>query len=49
MKAMSVQNKLAMANLEKNHEEALEKYKFDTMLSFQDYLTDLKSNLLLHA
>ncbi|KAK5818472.1 hypothetical protein PVK06_023409 [Gossypium arboreum] len=46
---MSEQHKFVMANLEKHHEEALEKYKLNTMQNFHDYLLDKKSNILLHA
>lgn len=49
MKSMEEGHKLAMTNLAKSHDDALEKYKIDTMQSFQNYLPDLKSNFLLHA
>lgn len=38
LKSMDEQHKTAIANLVKSHEEDLEKYKRDTMQSFQDYL-----------
>ncbi|KAK5825626.1 hypothetical protein PVK06_020482 [Gossypium arboreum] len=38
-----------IANLVKNHEKTLEKYKRETLQSFRDYLPDLRSNFLLHA
>ncbi|KAH1128649.1 hypothetical protein J1N35_000027 [Gossypium stocksii] len=45
LKIMDEQHKAAMANLSKSHEEALEKYKRETMQSLQEYLPDLKANL----
>ncbi|KAK5771139.1 hypothetical protein PVK06_047316 [Gossypium arboreum] len=35
--------------MSKSHEEAFEKYKVDTIQSFQDYFLDMKPNFLLHA
>ncbi|KAH1128839.1 hypothetical protein J1N35_000217 [Gossypium stocksii] len=49
LKSMDKEHKVIMTNLVKIHKEALEKYKMDTMQSFQDYLPDLKFKFLLHA
>lgn len=49
MKIIEERHKLTVTNLAKSHEDALEKYKIDTMQSFQNYLADLKSNFLLDA
>ncbi|KAH1056014.1 hypothetical protein J1N35_034079 [Gossypium stocksii] len=46
---MDEQHETAMANLVKSNEKDLEKYKRDTMQSFQDYLPNLKSKFLLCA
>ncbi|KAH1114978.1 hypothetical protein J1N35_008356 [Gossypium stocksii] len=49
MEAIVEKHKIDTANLEKCHEEALAKYQAGTMQKFQDYMPDLKSNILLHT